>query len=418
MAKGKKTKFEQAAHIKEHTVGTSNELSFSVLDAAKKAADGDSSTGERSRPGFLQIFSFPVKKTRGTPTKDDVLPLSGDGATSMPTDVSSKKAPSKPLSFEEPTVEIARRKAKRRNYNRLVVAFVLVISLTVVGGVGYFAYSEISNHSAQVSTLDQALNLVISADETIIAIDEVLSKPVTDETIEQADTLATQIARARQDLGQAKAATQQANTNLRDSADKEAATQAIAAIEAREEMLTLGSALMQADIAAKQGVDALVEAWGLILQADTFARDAATLVADTTPENVAASMQSTSQALEALNKANSLIDQVSATYPDIDVAAQKQYVAKKIEASQEALASDEAILVQDRQTAEAHNNAYNQADKEAVELAKSLPENPAQPVLDRYANDTAETKDNYQHARARAGMADAFLRDYLGTSNK
>lgn len=418
MAKGKKTKFEQAAHIKEHTVGTSNEISFSVLDAAKKAADGDSSGVDSPRPGFLHIFSFRGKKVRSTPTKDDVLPLSGEGAAALPSDsVSSTPVTANPK-YVEPAAEIARRKAKRRNYNRLVIAFVVVVSLTIIGAVGYFAYSEITNHTTQVSTLDEALDLVIEADETIIAIDEVLAQPVTDESIARVAGLTTQIEQARQDLGRAKAATQQANANLRDSADKEAATQAIASIDAREEMLTLGSTLMQADITAKQSIDALVEAWGLILQADTFAREAAALVTDTTAANVEASMQSTRQSLESLTKAQSLVNQVVAAYPSINVSVQQQYLAKKIEASQEALASDEAILLQDRQTAETHNNAYNQADKEAVELAKSLPENPAQPVLDQYATETDTVKANYQLARTRAGMADAFLRDYLGTSNK
>ena len=34
-------KLGRAAHIKRHTVGTSNEISFSVLDAAKNELEGD-----------------------------------------------------------------------------------------------------------------------------------------------------------------------------------------------------------------------------------------------------------------------------------------------------------------------------------------------------------------------------------------
>ena len=42
-------KITRAAHIKRHTRGTSNEISFSVLDAAKNALEGDDD-GLKHRP--------------------------------------------------------------------------------------------------------------------------------------------------------------------------------------------------------------------------------------------------------------------------------------------------------------------------------------------------------------------------------
>ncbi len=73
-------KITRAAHIKKHTRGTSNEISFSVLDAAKNALDGDANDKQKHAPfsGRISLFTLPGrrKKPAGTPTKERGLPLS------------------------------------------------------------------------------------------------------------------------------------------------------------------------------------------------------------------------------------------------------------------------------------------------------------------------------------------------------
>ena len=70
-------KITRAAHIKRHTRGTSNEISFSVLDAAKNALEGDDD-GLKHRPGRISLFTLPGKRKKPapTPTKERGLPLS------------------------------------------------------------------------------------------------------------------------------------------------------------------------------------------------------------------------------------------------------------------------------------------------------------------------------------------------------
>ena len=53
-------KITRAAHIKRHTRGTSNEISFSVLDAAKNALEGDDD-GLKHRPGRISLFTLPTQ---------------------------------------------------------------------------------------------------------------------------------------------------------------------------------------------------------------------------------------------------------------------------------------------------------------------------------------------------------------------
>ena len=74
-------KTARAAAISEcHTVGTSNEISFSVLDAAKNALDGEKARRERSARFPSGAFPFSRSHARRrrfpTPTKEQGLPLS------------------------------------------------------------------------------------------------------------------------------------------------------------------------------------------------------------------------------------------------------------------------------------------------------------------------------------------------------
>mgnify|MGYP007060498047 CR=1 FL=1 len=66
-------KVAKAAHIKRNTEGTSNEISFSVLDAAKNSLDGE---GGSSAFGTISLFTLPGKKKHiSTPSKDEGLAL-------------------------------------------------------------------------------------------------------------------------------------------------------------------------------------------------------------------------------------------------------------------------------------------------------------------------------------------------------
>lgn len=49
----------------------------------------------------------------------------------------------------------------------------------------------------------------------------------------------------------------------------------------------------------------------------------------------------------------------------------KEYVSLRQTAVSEALSSNAAILLQDKKTAESHNDAYNKADKKATSMAGS-----------------------------------------------
>ena len=83
-----------------------------------------------------------------------------------------------------------------------------------------------------------------------------------------------------------------------------------------------------------------------------------------------------------------------------------------------AIASDDAILAYDKDTAASQNDAYNQVDQEAAALAETLSDCPSDQVRSAYLRDIEEPGKLYSEARSVAATADAFIRDYLGSNGK
>ena len=97
-------------HIKRNTQGTSNEISFSVLDA-KKAAHADTDEDAGSPLGRISLFTLGKKRPSGTPSKDPTLP----GKFTQ----RAHAAPSRP-SWEFSGTEVEDRKVRRKRNRRLL----------------------------------------------------------------------------------------------------------------------------------------------------------------------------------------------------------------------------------------------------------------------------------------------------------
>lgn len=454
-------KLTRAAHIKRHTVGTSNEISFSVLDAAKNALDGERAETEGHAPRFgrISLFTLPGhrKKPVATPTKERGLPLStgdfvsvedasatgrfdtldfsspaasgvkldGEPATStpapskqllLPAPAPTPVAPSKPK--RSPEEEIARRKARRRVSKIAAISFVCVVSAVLLAMGGVYLYHDHQRQQDNVAQLDEAFNLITDADKTIAELDAVVSDPFAEGAVEKRTSVTATLEEVTKKLDAADEKARAASADLRESKDKEAANQAVAAISARRTLVKHGSELMIAAQAAQDAADHADEAWTNVLKADELARNAAKLVADTTAENVKASKDETNKALDALATAKASFEDLQSTYEGADFSPVLTYIDKRVEALGYAIASDDAFLAKDKDAAASQNEAYNKAEAEAADLAKDLPSEPSSVVREAFETTTAETKKAYSTARLQAGSADAFIRDYLGTEIK
>ncbi|WP_418252491.1 hypothetical protein [Gordonibacter urolithinfaciens] len=456
-------KLGRAAHIKRHTVGTSNEISFSVLDAAKNELEGDVGKDAAARPsrfGHVSLFTLPLrrKKSIATPTKERGLLLSSGefasaenptpasslgtvdvgspksdvaGLTTVPTGAPRKTAaagsaapaagapapvPSKLV--RSPEEEIALRKARRRLHRMLAATLVVVVGLCLAGAGGWYLYQDHQRHLHQVAQLDEALDLIREADETVVALDGIVANPLDAGSLAQADSVLAKLPAALAQLEEADAAARRVSVDLRESEDKEAANQTVAATGARTALIESGRQIVEQAQWADEAARAVREVWQRVVEADALARDAAALVADTTAEHVAASKDKTNAAVGAFSDAQTALEALDSAYADVDLASPLDYVAKRIEAMGYALASDDAFLAKNKEEAVAQNDAYNRADAEAATLAAGLPDDVAQLVFDAYDQATGTLFETYSTARSQAGAADAFLRDYLGTTSK
>lgn len=435
-------KITRAAHIKKHTRGTSNEISFSVLDAAKNALDGDGNDKQKHGPGRIALFTLPGrhKKPAPTPTKERGLPLStGDfvsvddnASTSKmgalpsavrPTSQTEKSSPA-PLAVvpakpkRSPEEEIARRKARRRLSKWLAVAVIVVVSIGLLGAGGMYLYRDYQNQQGHVAVLDDALSLVKEADETIQQLDEVVTDPFAEGSEEQRTAIQAQLEAVERKLQDADQKARAVSLELNGAREKEAANQAVAGIAARFTLVEQGQLLMNAATEAQSAAENVDSAWKTVLEGDDLARQAAQLVTETTPENVEASKNKTNEALAAFDEAYAAFLDVQATYPQADLTQFVDYIAKRQESLGYAIASDDAILAKNKEEATAQNNAYNIADAEAATLAKALPDDPSSIVDEAFEDATSDVAKAYSTARLQARSADAFISDYLGAGSK
>lgn len=435
-------KITRAAHIKKHTRGTSNEISFSVLDAAKNALDGDGSEKQKHGPGRIALFTLPGrhKKPAPTPTKERGLPLStgdfvsvDDGASTSkmgalpsaarPTSQTEKSSPA-PLAVvpakpkRSPEEEIARRKARRRLSKWLAVAVIVVVSIGLLGAGGMYLYRDYQSQQGHVAVLDDALSLVKEADETIQQLDEVVTDPFAEGSEEQRTAIQAQLEAVERKLQDADEKARAVSLELNGAREKEAANQAVAGIAARFTLVEQGQLLMNAATEAQSAAEDVDAAWKTVLEGDDLARQAAQLVTETTPENVEASKNKTNEALAAFDEAYAAFLDVQATYPQADLTQFVDYIAKRQESLGYAIASDDAILAKSKEEATAQNNAYNIADAEAATLAKALPDDPSSIVDEAFEDATSDVAKAYSTARLQARSADAFISDYLGAGSK
>ena len=440
-------KITRAAHIKKHTRGTSNEISFSVLDAAKNALDGDADTGKNHVTFFgrIALFTLPGrrKKPAGTPTKERGLPLStGDFVSvedsgpvtklgSMPADVSTKSSvglarrpssapvdlvPAKPK--RSPEEEIARRKARRRLSKVLAVSIIVVVSTGLLVAGGGYLYHDYQKQQNRVAVLDDALNLVKETDETFMELQEVVSNPFEDGRNEERASIRDHLSSVDENLQRADDLARTVSVELNNSRDKEAANQTVVTIAARRAIIVQAQLLMNAADEAAAAYDQVEAAWKLVMQADDLTREAAQLIADTTVDNVEASKVKTNEALGVFDDALTGFIEVQAAYNLADFSPFVEYIQKRQESLEYAILSDNALLEKNKEEATAQNNAYNIADAEAATLAKALPTDPASLVDEAYEVATADAAKAYSTARLQASTADAFITDYLGAGSK
>lgn len=402
-------------HIKNRTAGTSNELSFDVLDAKRTEADVLAEGRRRKR-----LFGRIRKKNSGSYTSSQ----NESPKTGMPSlytndsSITQKGVAGVSGPYSDPDAEITRRK-KKRLHSRWLSVFLIV---AVIAGFSFIIASEASTYFASQSdyeaSLNAALQIVAETDKTTVAMDELLSQSLSNMDKQKAEQLLKDAPTVQNQLTTALEQAKHASKNINNSSGREAAEQAVRGISARQEMVSRAVPIIEKSIAAKEACALMDQSWQLILEADTLTDEAAELVVETSETNVKASMDKNNAAIEKFGSAADLVASVHLKCPDADVSAYEDYISKRLDGQRAALESDQSILLKDRESAQASNKALYDNDSQAAEIAKGFPIDPAQPVLDAYEVDFSSSYEGYLQARSQAASADSHIRDYLGAQGK
>lgn len=399
-------------HVKKRSQGSSNEISLSVLDAAREARDA--AEGER-RDGSKSSSLFSLgkgKKPRATPVKERSIVLSG---SPEPSKLGRSASIDRTM----------------RGVVPVIVVMCVLLALVLVGGQTLLSIKD--HQRSLLETLNSQVGMINECDETLLSFDELvmeqsnaqrLSPSATGDAAPSAERLnegyravVAEIAPTRVKLEEILAAMETLQQSLGDNSDKEASSQVITAARSRLNMLDAGVSVIEESL---MGTEAFLDArsgWNAVISADAAAREATALMGEMTEGNVRASRGKTEEALNLLNEAQEDFSQAEAAYPGLDLSSFSAYIDKRIQSQQAALAADDAYLGRNKEELETQNSRYNALEDEAAALAQSLGEDsPEQIVAQRfYGNIDGDVK-AYEAERLKAGNADAFLREYLGNA--
>lgn len=366
-------------HIKRNTHGSSNEISFDVLDAARD----DQSTARPKQPTVM----ISAREGQG----------SYHGVSGSST-----------LSGQE---EVERRKRRRRT--RLVVLWALAIACVVA--VVAVAVLSVQRHFADVRTFDERLESLVAAlvevDDQLAEIDTLMDDPVSEgasaaraEAVGAMPSLRERIAGIREDALSA------APLALGDQ-DSIVLAQIDEACAAREDMLAAAEAAFGVSGQMEGASARLNSVWNDVLASDQAAREASQHANSAATEGQIASAREETLAAQDLLKANlGEMQLIAQENQRINLSLQLEYLQVRIESLDYALATADAFIAGDREQAKAQNDLYNEKDAQAVAIAESLPLSPDTIVEESFDPALAGFVDNYGQARNRAIAADSVIR--------
>lgn len=411
-------KINHALHIKRHTQGSSNEISFSVLDAAKEARDAEERArkGEGSSAGRVPLFTLGKgRKPRSTPEKGSHIVVSDKVSSQRGSAISSAASAT----------------VKDRSAFRFVPALVgvcVIVALFLTIGQSFLQMRSYQDDLR--GGLSQQVARITDVDDTLIPFDTLVRSQYDDEHFSQTpaaedgsllDGLTEQyrqvvadIAPAQSEMQQSIASIEQLQPSLADNDDKEAAAQAVIAARSRLNMLEIGIAIVDESLMATEAFEESHEGWGYLLDADAAVRNATAYLEAMSEESVRSSMEQSQQAVDCLENAVDCFAQAQDAYPGLDIQGYIDYADKRLSAQKAALSSDQAYLDRNKEALEEENERYNALEAEAAALAQDLTEDPQVIVAEKYRVAIEKNKESYEAERQKAGNADTFLRDYLG----
>ena len=404
-------------HIKKHSEGSPNELSFDVLDAARNEVTSQEKRGARIPMGSMQ-------------SKGSYHGVTGASTFSA--------AP-----------EVERRKRQRHAHSVRTWVIALVAVAAFIGAGVYAGYQYYGGKLDFKGRYEQLIGQFVGIDKTLVKVDELMREPTrmlngdipittlqddsqtsssdkassstsqqkSTETIvlsKEAQDLAADLTSTKRELNAIKAEAQQMRELATNDGDRVALTQVNAAASARADMVTDLEDSFEVAREASSRLSQVNNAWKKVMEADEAARDAAEMANEAnTEEATIKARQRTEQARDLFQEAREELRSLESGTPPISFSSERSYLDKRIESLNHAVKTANALLINDRDGANAANNAYNAEDREAATLAESLPASESEKVEKAYEERFAQIARQYDTNRSEALTADSAIRVYL-----
>ena len=396
-----------AGFIKHGTAGTSNEISFSVLDQMASHA-GISSQIDPEDIGKPELFTMPGKKEVGsTPTRDNSLPINSPSAI-VP--VQQQKTP---LSADD---EVVRRKRKRLLSRVLfaTAAVLAVAALLFVGG--RYVYEDYQNNQTYIGVLKQAFAEINEADETLGLMDASFAQLLSEESLSQMEQAQLGFDACKKHLEDAEVFAGRAAANFTGAEEKEVSAQAQNAISARLQMIEVGAQIIEKTLLAHRCIVETQSAWEKLLAGDTAVRNAVNSITNLDAETVVAAKNALLSAQSLFEQAKTAYSDVATAYENLDYTAYTNYIDTRLEAISHLLAALDAVSAQDTVAAAEHMERYNATDAQAASLALSLQEDNSQAVKEILFEQLQSLSEQYENVCSQAAKADEVLRNYINSN--
>lgn len=339
---GRKGPITKGAHLKEHTAGTSNELSFDVLDAARRQLDDknfDPNAVKVKTPrkgvGMISLLFSKVHFTKesigngqtkaksGSPTtantseaKDSKTSTLFPGKRVKTEDTPKRKsaaaeqrrsrkaaraearalakrqkqerydsryslsraANAAPYSNESAQVEVERRK-KIRHRRRVRLAVTVAVACVVAAGLaGNYAYQRYRLYNDQSELINHAVEEIVSADESVVQLDSLIGDPMAEIKNDTWKELEKNLPATESHLDSARDTSNDLLPVLGEGDMQIVAGQIIDACDARQVMIDSGKSIFEAAEEANGTSDSVAQIWADVLQADSVARDGVALL--------------------------------------------------------------------------------------------------------------------------------------------
>lgn len=292
---------------------------------------------------------------------------------------------------------------------RSLLALGIIAGILVVAVAGYFSYRTWSERSEAARRIGEATSLVEQADEVVVQVDEVVRAEISSQTAVLASGVASEVPGASALLREAVETIDVAALDA-DEAGKERALALKEAAIARLDMMSQAPAILDATRGASEALPLATAAWEQALEADRLGRRAVTAYNKLTRAGVRDSSRLNKLAAAELAAARDGMVGAEEAFPAAAFESYLAYLDLRIELNKLSQQSDSLWLKDEFAKANAVISTYNEKDKKAVALAKTLPTSPAKAVADAYEASAKAATDEYYAARDRATEADGKVR--------